>query len=246
MSTYSQIYKVTGYQCDQDSTLATPFVFNYLQDSLDNFSRAHGVGYDFCKTQNLTYILKGYDVQIHSLPHWTDITQMDTDLISFGPGSLFFLQNLYDSNKKLLFSSVSHVVLLDLLKKRPARIKDHFPSSLLQTATQATPAFTSLKPLDCVHTTREQEITPDYIDFNQHVNNTHYITFAERALDPVFLKKARLKRIRVAYKQAALLGDKLKVESKIAPGFTDHQISSVSDPTKQFARIRFSWLPKAR
>ena len=241
MSNHINPYQVAAYECDQENRLSTATIFNWLQDSMDKFSQAHHVGYDFCQSHGLTYMLKAYDVKLNQLPTRNDSVQMDTQLCAFGPGSLFFTQDLYDQDhKKLLLSAVSHVVLIDLIKKRPTRVKDYMPLHLLDGLAQ-TPAFTPLPPLDHAHTTRIQEITPDYIDFNQHVNNTHYITFAERALDPVFLKKARLERIRAAYKQSATMGDTLQVDTKIAPGFTDHQISSATTPNTIFARVRLSW-----
>ena len=245
MSDYTKNYQVAGYECDQESTLKTSTIFNWLQDSMDQFSRAHGIGYDFCHPKGLTYILKDYDVHINQLPKWTDKVQMNTILSDIGASSLFFTQNLYDlATKQLLLSSASHVVLLDFLNKRPARINDHLPDGKLEQLN--TPlAIAHLKPLDRVDFVHHQDIVPDHIDFNQHVNNTNYVTFAEQSLDPVFLKKARLKRIQVAYKQAAKMGDKLKIETKIAPGFTDHQISS-EESARQFARVRFHWIHKER
>lgn len=246
MSNHIKQYQVAAYECDRESRLSTATIFNWLQDSMDKFSQAHHVGPDFCQSHGLTYMLKAYDVKLNQLPKRNDSVQMDTQLCAFGPSSLFFTQDLYDQDrKKVLLSAVSHVVLIDLMEKHPARIKDYMPLYLLDEHAQ-TPSFTKLPPLDHVHTTRMQEITPDYIDFNQHVNNTHYITFAERTLDPAFLKKARLERIRAAYKQSATLGDTLQVDTKIAPGFTDHQISSATNPNTIFARVRLSWAQKDR
>ena len=246
MSDCTKNYQVAAYECDQESILTPPTIFNWLQDSMDQFTRIHNVGQDFCHAKDLTYMLKAYDVQINQLPHWGETVQMHTTLCDVGASSLFFKQDLYDQTcKQQLFSAASHLVLIDLLKGHPARIKDCLPPDLLETI-HIPLTFTALKPLDRVHSTRSQEITTDYIDFNQHVNNTHYVTFAERALDPVFLKKAKLKRIQVAYKNAAKLGDKAKVETKIAPGFTDHQIVSEDDANKLFARVRFSWARKER
>ncbi len=246
MSNHIKQYQVAAYECDRESRLSTATIFNWLQDSMDKFSQAHHVGPDFCQSHGLTYMLKAYDVKLNQLPKRNDLVQMDTQLCAFGPSSLFVSQNLYDQDhKKILLSAVSHVVLIDLIKKRPARVKDYIPLYLFDHLGQA-PTFTPLLPLDHVCSSRTQEITPDYIDFNQHVNNTHYITFAERTMDPIFLKKARLERIRVAYKRSAQMGDTLQVDTKIAPGFTDHQISSSIDPKTVFARVRFSWAPRNR
>ena len=96
------------------------------------------------------------------------------------------------------------------------------------------------------------EITPDYIDFNKHVNNTNYVVFAERAAVNAqkriaFLKKARLKRIQIAYKRAATLEDSpLSIQTKVVPGFTEHRIVSENNQNMEFARLRLNWARKER
>lgn len=244
MPAFTKDYHVAGYECDQDSTLSTATIFNWLQDSMDKFSRTHDIGYDHLKPQGLTYILRGYDVLINNLPHWSDDVQMETSLQDSSMCSLFFRQNLYAKHdKRLLFSGTSQVALMDFFKKKPARIQEHLPLSALDSL-KSPVIMPTLQALARVDTVRTQEIPYDHIDFNQHVNNTNYVLYAQRAIDPLFLKKARLKRIQIAYKKAAQLGDRLKVETQIAPGFTDHQISSQTQPNQQFARVRLAWVPK--
>ena len=78
------------------------------------------------------------------------------------------------------------------------------------------------------------------------MNNTNYIVFAERSLNQALYKKERLKRIQIAYKQAAVLGDEISVSTKLTSDLTDHQLSSSSDPGKSFARVRFFWNSKSK
>lgn len=244
MLKHTNDYHLAAYECDHENTLATATIFNWLQDSMDRFSRACGAGYDYCYPYGLTYMLRAYDVKINSLPRWADTLEMQNVLSDIKASSMFLRHRLYHkATKQLLLSAVSHVVLIDFLKGRPAHIKDYPILQQIETL-QRPVSIPRLEPLTSVDTTREQDILLDHIDFNQHVNNTNYVVFAKRALDPLFLKRNRLKRIQVAYKQAALLGDKLKIETKIEPTYTDHQISSVSQPNRQFARIRFSWQKK--
>ena len=244
MSNFTNDYQLAAYECNQERLIATATIFNWLQDSMDKFSRACGVGYDFCHPQGVTYFLKAYDVQIDTLPRWADYLQMRNTLSNSAACSLFLLQDLYNKHtKQRLLSAVSHVVLIDFINKRPAHIKNY--PLIQQIPSLHTPvSIEVLKPLDTIDTTHIQEITYDHIDFNQHVNNTNYVVFAERTLDPVFLKKNRLKRIQVAYKQAAVLGDKLRIDSKITPSCTDHQISSATQSNRPFARVRFSWMSR--
>lgn len=234
-------YHTAAYECDQNCLLQLATIFNWLQDSMDKYSREQNLGYDFCKKNNMTYILKDYDVTIDTLPKWMDSVSIATKLVRITPCSLFLQQTMTNSQtKQSLLSSISHIVLIDLLKKRPIHNMGAVPLHLLEISPMMVRS-PSLPPLNIIHNRRIQEITSDYIDFNQHVNNTHYVVFAERTLDSNLYKKEKLKRIQVAYKQAAVLGDTLKVESKISPELTDHQISSATDSAKQFAQVRFFW-----
>ena len=166
-------YQVAGYECDQDSQLQVGTIFNWLQDSMDLYSRANGVGHDFCQKNNLTYIIKNYDVQIRNLPFWTDSVQMHTTLYNTTHSCLFFMQSLYDlRTKEQLLSSASQVVLIDLLRQRPARISERMPTESVE-APNIPLGFTPLKSLDRSDTTRTEEVSTDHIDFNQHVNNTN-------------------------------------------------------------------------
>ena len=162
---------------------------------------------------------------------------------------MFFQQFFQDiTTKETLLSSTSQVVPIDLSTQRPIKIKDCLPLSTLKSI-HIPLSFVQLPPLTSSHCIREQDIFYDHIDFNHHVNNTHYVSFAERSLSSTFLKKARLKRIRIAYKQAALLGDKVQIQTRICPGFTDHQIVSTPEPDtpkKYFARVRLSWERKQK
>ena len=243
---YLTDYHVAGYECDRESLLSIRSIFNWLQDSMDRFSRSIGIGYDFCEKHNLTYILKNYDVQIQNLPHWTDSVQMETAPLTTSNACLFFAHTLKNKETKAeLFHTTSQVVLLNTLNGHPARVKDCLPIDVLKTI-QIQPNFQHLPPINRVDIEQMQPVSTDHIDFNQHINNTNYVVFAERTLSPEFLKKAKLQRIQAAYKQAAKLGDSLRIQTQIAPGFTDHQIVSATNPDINFARIRFHWAKRDR
>ncbi len=239
-------YRAGVYECDRNNILHIGSVFNWLQDSLDDFSRRRKIGHDFCRQNEITYILKSYDVIIDSFPKRMDMVSVSTDLVNTTPCSLFFKQSFINKQtRKTLLSSVSHIVLIDLKNKRPIRLEEKIPLHILDLKPMSV-LEPSLPPLDVVHSEDAQKVTYDCVDFNQHMNNANYVVFAERALNPDIHQKEKLKRIQVTYKQAAILGDKLKVLTKITPDFTDHQISSATDKNKQFARVRFFWQQHTR
>ena len=131
MPSSGETYRVAAYECDQNSVLQLATIFNWLQDAMDRYSQKHKIGHDFCQKNNITYMLKGYDVLIDSLPKWMDSVAISTDLVNAARCSLFFKQTMSDMHtQKTLLSSVSHVVLIDLLNRRPIRVNGNLSPEL--------------------------------------------------------------------------------------------------------------------
>ena len=234
-------YHVAPNETTMSHQLKNEALFNWLQDSMLEYSDHLDVGYKVCKERNLTYILRGYDIQINELPTLLVPTILQTELSHITQTSFFFKQTLYDKNfKKQLLSSSSQAVLVDAIKGRPVKIKDNLNTEKLPEPISA-PGLDLIPKIERVDLKTAQEIPFDYIDFNQHVNNSKYITLAERGLSPELLKKIRLKRIAVAYKSAARLGDQLEIQTQISPTSSQHQIVQKEDPKKICAQILFDW-----
>ena len=154
MPSSGETYRVAAYECDQNSVLQLATIFNWLQDAMDRYSQKHKIGHDFCQKNNITYMLKGYDVLIDSLPKWMDSVTISTDLVNAARCSLFFKQTMSDMyTRKTLLSSVSHVVLIDLLNKRPIRVNGNLPPEALKVSAMDVSSL-SLPPLDVVHEKR--------------------------------------------------------------------------------------------
>lgn len=235
-------YHVAPNETTPNHQVKSEVIFNWLQDSMLDYSDHLGLGYNVCKERDLTYILRGYDIQINELPRFLDSTFLQTKLSHITQTSFFFEQTLYDKSlKKQLLTSSSQAVLVDAIKGRPVKIKDNLSTENLPEPINAS-SLEPIQPIERVDSKIIQEIPFDYIDFNQHVNNSKYISLAERGLSPELLKKMRLKRIAVAYKSPAKLGDQLEIQTQISPTSSQHQIVQKENPKKICAQVRFDWL----
>jgi len=238
-------YRVSAYECDYADRLKVGTVFDWFQDSMDEYSSVLGFGRDFCKSNGLSYILRGYNVQIDDLPQWTDSVSMHTAVTNASSTSFFIKQTLYDNQmKQRLLSSCGQVVLMDVKNGRPARVRDVLPSLPALAAPNAPlDGAPLLQKVDDVY---EAVVPLDYIDFNQHVNNSKYVIMAERGLSPELRKKIRLKRIAIAYKKGARLGDHLKIQTQLNPLSSWHQIVSKDNEQQVCARVAFAWDKQSR
>jgi len=235
-------YRVSAYECDSECRLKTGTLLNWLQDSMDQYSQQLQISRDFFSKNHLSFILRGYDIAINRLPQWGSAVFMKTMVANTSSTSFFLRQNLYDVPlKQILLSACSQVVLIDTERFFPVRIHRYLPASVCEATSDLPTALPSLNPLPQYAHEYTQPVNYDHIDFNQHVNNANYVTFAERGLSPILLRKIQLKRIAIAYKQAAKLGDTLKVQTALTPNGSAHQISSATKPNTVFARVQFTW-----
>lgn len=246
---FVKLYKVSAYECDSECRLKTGTLLNWLQDSMDQYSQRSKINQDFLRQNNLSFILRGYDITINALPLWQNQVVMNTMITNTTPTTFFLQQDLYNlSLKSRLLSACSQIVLVNAEHFSPVRISHYLPPQVYSiNRANRSAGLPNLQPLSQYPTEYIQPISYDHIDFNQHVNNANYVTFAERGISPLLLKKIRLKRIAVAYKQAAKLGEQLKVQTAVQQNSSEHQISSVANPNTVFARVHFAWdLPNTR
>ena len=235
-------HQIANYECDRNSKLRIKSIFNLLQDSLDQFSTARGIGHDFCRENNLTYVIRNYDVQVYALPGMSENISIHSFLSATKNSSMYFRQELKNTvSRQTLIMAATQTVLLDLCHMRPVRLNDRLPAGSLREQLNQPIVFEHLRTLERIHHTKTQDVLWDHIDFNQHINNANYIAFAQNVLSPAFLDCALPRRIQVSYLQPTTLGDTVRIDTDLKnTDATDHQILS-TQKGKLLARVRINW-----
>ena len=235
-------YRVSPSETDGTGKLKIGGIFNWLQDSMDEYSTVLGVGADYCRKHNLSYALRGYDVSISSLPPWGSVVPIHTRIECLTPCSFVLRQTMYDpSLKKKLLSACSQVVLLDTALGRLAHPADSFPNYIMDEIISGPYHLPSIPTPQRIDSSYEIIVPWDYIDLNQHVNNARYVELAARGLTPEKLKEMKLRRIAAAFKNAAKCGDHLEIQTQEDPTSSVHSIISKEGDNKTCAKVCFEW-----
>ena len=240
---HSEVYRVASYQCNKERNLKLESVLNFTQDALESFGQNCGMGVDVCREKKLAWVIRNNDVAICNLPTWSDKIIVDTQIQLVHRSILVVSSDAYAlDRKKRLFSSTSHLVLIDLLSQRPSIVKDKLPHLLdLTQESGEKPVFVPIPSLTRLDSELNKPVRWDYIDFNQHVNNAAYVVFARQTLPTSFYERNRLTRVRAAYKASATLGDTMLIQTQKEDIQTLHKIVSKSNPSTEFARVQMDW-----
>ena len=242
---FLKLYRVSPYETDGVGRLKIGSIFNWLQDSMDEYSTALGVGADYCQKHDISYALRSYDVSVSSLPSRGEVVPMRTRLKCLTPISFLLQQTMYEpSLRRSLLSSCSEVILLNASNGHWVRSKTSLPNYIIE-GTQMGPYVMSEAPrLEHIDNVRDEVVPWDYIDFNRHVNNSRYVEMAARGVSPVRLKEMQLRRIAATFKRAAKYGEHLQVQTQIDPLSSRHTIVPKDKGDTPYARVYFEWQKK--
>ena len=191
-------------ETDKTGRLAIPAMVNYFQDCSNFQSQELGVGYKELLERGKSWILTSWHIEIYETPDLCEEVTIGTFASDFKGfyGSRNFV--MLDGDGKVLGCADSTWVLMDIYKGRPIKPApediQHYqvlPPLNLETQGRKIKRIEGAKSLPSVRVQRHQ------LDTQNHVNNCQYI---QMALDRI-PEELPVKRIRVEYKKAAVLGD---------------------------------------
>lgn len=221
-------FPVASYEVDADGALSLFALFNRFQD-LAGLHAAHlGVGYDALRRQSLAWLLSRIRIEIDALPHWGDIVQLAT--WPKGIERLFALRDftLADERGDVMLRSTSAWLLVDIQRKRPARIERLDVDLAFENAPDAIADRPErLEAVDALTPVFEHVVRPSDIDVNRHVNNAQYVKWICDCLDNT---PSRITSIAIDYLEESRLGDTIILRRSAPRPFTYTPASAIDMP----------------
>ena len=204
---YSFKSKVRYSEVDKDGQLSIEALMNYFQDCSSFHSESLGVGIEFLKERQLTWMLIGWHVQIYRRPGLGEEITIGTWPYSFRNirGGRNFV--LLDENGDTIARADSEWVLYDIGQNRIAKVPKEIsePYTLEEALDMG-----DLKKLviEEEQLTKCDQITvsPFFLDTNGHVNNVNYLNIAEG-----HVAKDGYNEFYAEYKNQAFLKDEICV-----------------------------------
>ena len=210
------MYKMNGRvrysECGIDNKLRISAIINYFQDCTTENSEQIGVGHDYLVERKRAWILNSWQVEIMRRPNVRENTEVSTWATGFkgvfGPRD--FCMKTAEGEE--LARAHSLWVYIDTESGRPVKPTDE------EIAVYEVGEPISMEEVSRKIKMPEGAIEVDtfpvhkyHIDTNAHVNNSKYIELACEALPEDF----EVKKLRVEYKKAAVLGDRMVLKQVI-------------------------------
>ncbi len=210
------MYKMEGRvrysECGIDNKIKLSAIINYFQDCTTENSEMIGVGHDYLVERNRAWILNSWQVEIIRRPNVRESIAVGTWATGFkgvfGPRDFCMMT----SDGEELARAHSLWVYIDTESGRPVKPTEEEVS-----------VYEIGKPISIEEVSRKIKVPEGatevdtfpvhkyHIDTNAHVNNSKYIELACEALPEDF----EVKKLRVEYKKAAVLGDRMVLKRVI-------------------------------
>ena len=226
-NTHTHDYLIRADECDRHYVIRAASLNNLLQESAGHHGVMLGVGMDALKPRGLTWMLLRFSLDITRFPRWRDTLRVTT-WPSGTRGRLIATREYaacVPPDETPILNATSEWGLVDIREQRITRLTDEIRALRIPAETPPTPAQPRIPELDPsaigLHPpgfflARSYPVRESQIDFNQHVNNSHYIAWIFDTL-PARLATGQLSRLDIAYRLPANIGDTLRVETLFNP-----------------------------
>ena len=210
------MYKLNGRvrysECGIDNKIKLPAIINYFQDCTTENSETIGVGHDYLVDRKRAWILNSWQVEILRRPQVRESIEVSTWATGFkgvfGPRD--FCMKTAEGEE--LARAHSLWVYIDTESGRPIKPTDE--EIAVYEVGEPIPMEAVSRKIKVPKGAVELDTFPVHkyhIDTNRHVNNSKYVELACEALPEDF----ELKKLRVEYKKAAVLGDRMVLKRVI-------------------------------
>ena len=211
-----ETFCVRAYESGEDNRVTLPAYCNYLQEIAGNHARELGLGIQELQSAGFTWMLSRLHLAIDAYAAWRDAVRVRTWPAGLR-GRLVAVRDfrVSDGTGALLLRGVSEWLYVDVASLRIERL----PSAFSALAPEGTPqvempeTFAKVPDFDdaewsCALTVRHSDH-----DFNNHVNNAHYVEWALECLPEAWRKTRRIVELDVLYREAARWGDTILSEA---------------------------------
>ena len=209
---YKMDARVRYSECGTDNKMRLPAIINYFQDCTTQNSEEIGVGHDYLVERNRAWILNSWQVEIIRRPQVRESIEVSTWATGFkgvfGPRDF----RMKTAEGEELACAHSLWVYIDTESGKPVKPTEE------EIAVYEVGDPIAMEEISRKIKVPEGAIKVDtfpvhkyHIDTNAHVNNSKYIELACEAL----LDEFEVQKLRVEYKKAAVLGDRIVLKRVI-------------------------------
>ena len=225
-------FPVRSYEAGVNNKMALPSLCNYLQEIAGIHADKLGVGIHLLQSEGITWMLSRLKLEVGRDVPWGEELKIRT-WPSGTRGRLTATRDFTGSDRHgdEVFRGVSEWMTVNLAERKLVRLPDGFASL----APEGTPKLElgesggKFAALGDVHGRSRILVRRSDHDFNDHVNNVHYVEWALESV-PEEYRRRSVSRLDIVFRQEAQAGDELESCCEVvADGVLRHVINRVSD-----------------
>ena len=198
---YTGQYRVRTYEIDSDKRMTVPALVQLMQEAaMQNVIELKLSVWDL-EPHHISWVLMRKNLQIKKLPMLGDSIKILTYPAGFEKIFTHRDFKIYDSQNQLIAQAATTWLLIDTLKRKMTRIPDFIAAFKMPQAEDCLARPTRKLPkFDKVQSSQLFTVNWHDLDFNEHLNNTHYIQWMLEALPKEVLKNKQLKEMNIQYR----------------------------------------------
>ena len=208
INTYTEKFKVRGYEIDLTGRATSLTIGNYLQEIAGNHAGELGVSVDKLFVKKLTWVLSRLHFKMISYPFWREEISITTwPSNAYGKFATRDFE-LFNSKNELIGQATTSWMLIDLTKMKPITMTDFITSIELPDRDRAIDdKFEKLPRLNNSEFQKKYNVRISDLDINQHVNNVNYIEWAIETIPIEVSKKYQLSQFEISFRAESKYGD---------------------------------------
>lgn len=207
MPGFKKQYDIHYYQVNQNREAAPVTLLHFLEDIAISHSESVGLGIDRLLEARTCWVLNHWLVRMERYPMLGDQISIETWPSNFDHFYATREFSIKDSEGYLLGQASSLWIYLNIDKKRPLRIPQHFEAAygLDQNRSIDTPFHKTIKMTDA-DAEMNFHVRRSDIDTNGHVNNVRYVDWMIEGIPEDLARDYQLAELEVFYKKETMYG----------------------------------------
>lgn len=204
-------YEVHYYDVDVKLQCKIESIINYFTDIGTKQSESLGVGIEYLKERNLSWVFCKYDIKVNRYPKYGEKIRVTTNALGFKKFYAFRLYEIFDEEGNKIVEAIGVFLLIDINKRRVVRIPiEQYESYGVNKEEECDISVTKLEKLKEEMYLKEFKVRYSDIDSNRHVNNVKYIEWALESIPVEILYNNNLVELSVVFEKECSYGDDIK------------------------------------
>ena len=204
---YNMNIRVRYSECAGNGKVPIHQLLNYFQDCATFHSESIGYGIAYNRQHHKAWFLLAYDINIIRRPEMFEQLTIVTHPYKMKGFYGYRRFRISDENGETLVTADSIWILMDTESMLPSKISDEMSRAFVgDEGVDKVKIKRKIRPGKEWDEADEFDITEAYLDTNRHVNNNYYALWTENLLG-----QDEIRRVRIDYRKAAVLGDHVRV-----------------------------------